>query len=74
MENAKGLRMGRTNVVLDGQLVEDCKKLTGIATQRGLIEYALKEVRRRGRQRRLLELQGAVTWEGDLAAGRKVRT
>jgi Arc/MetJ family transcription regulator len=66
--------MGRTNVVLDDELVEECKKLTGIATRRSLIEYALNEVRRRGRQRRLLELQGTVKWEGDLETARKART
>jgi Arc/MetJ family transcription regulator len=66
--------MGRTNVVLDDKLVEECKKLTGIDTRRSLIEYALREVQRRGRQRRLLELQGNVKWEGDLDAWRKTRT
>ena len=65
--------MGRTNVVLDEKLVEECRKLTGIKTRRALIDYALKEVLRRGRQKRLLELQGAVDWEGDLAAWREGR-
>ncbi|MFQ5740371.1 MAG: type II toxin-antitoxin system VapB family antitoxin, partial [Acidobacteriota bacterium] len=29
--------MGRTNVVLDDELVEECQKLTGIKTRRALI-------------------------------------
>jgi len=65
--------MGRTNVVLDDKLVEECQKLTGIETRRALIDYALHEVRRRGRQRRLLELKGSVKWEGDLTAWREAR-
>ena len=65
--------MGRTNVVLDDELVEKCRKLTGIETRRSLIDYALHEVLRHGRQRRLLELKGSVKWEGDLAAWRKAR-
>jgi len=65
--------MTRTNVVLDDALVEECQKLTGIETRRALIDYALHEVRRRGRQKRLLELKGAVKWEGDLAAWREER-
>ncbi len=65
--------MGRTNVVLDDALVKECQELTGIRTQRALIDYALREVRRRGRQKRLLELKGAVEWEGDLAEWRKAR-
>jgi Arc/MetJ family transcription regulator len=65
--------MGRTNVVLDDKLIDECQKLTGIETRRALIDYALHEVRRRGRQRRLLELKGAVKWEGDLASWREAR-
>ena len=65
--------MGRTNVVLDDELVEKCRKLTGIKTRRALIDFALREVLRHGRQRRLLELMGAVEWEGDLTEWRKQR-
>ena len=65
--------MGRTNVVLDDELVEKCQKITGIATRRALIDYALREVLRHGRQRRLLELMGAVEWEGGLSEWRKLR-
>ena len=66
--------VGRTNVVLDDELVEECQKLTGIKTRRALIEYALRQVLRHRRQRRLLELKGAVNWEGDLDAWRKGRS
>ncbi len=59
--------------MLDDKLVEECQKLTGIETRRALIDYALHEVRRRGRQRRLLELKGSVKWEGDLTAWREAR-
>jgi Arc/MetJ family transcription regulator len=46
--------MGRTNVVIDDEVVKECQKLTGIRIRRALIDYALHEVRRRGRQKRLL--------------------
>jgi Arc/MetJ family transcription regulator len=65
--------MGRTNVVLDDELVEKCQKLTGITTRRALIDYALQELLRRKRQRRLLELMGSIKWEGDLDSWRKAR-
>lgn len=65
--------MGRTNVVIDDKLIHECQQLTGIMTKRELIDYALHEVRRRGRQKRLLELKGTVEWEGDLAEWRKAR-
>jgi Arc/MetJ family transcription regulator len=65
--------MGRTNVVLDDELVRECQKLTGIQTRRALIDYALHEVRRRGRQKQLLKLKGSVKWEGDLPEWREAR-
>jgi Arc/MetJ family transcription regulator len=65
--------MARTNVVLDDELVDQCLKITGIKTRRGLIDYALQELLRRKNQKKLLELKGRVDWQGDLAAWRKGR-
>jgi len=65
--------MKRTNVVLDDELIKECQKLTGIRTQRALIDFALHEVSRRGRQKRLLKLKGSVKWEGNLSQWRKAR-
>jgi Arc/MetJ family transcription regulator len=66
--------MGRTNVVIDDDLVTECQKLTGIKTRRALIDYALHEVRRRGRQKLLLKLKGSVKWEGNLSKWREARS
>jgi Arc/MetJ family transcription regulator len=65
--------MGRTNVVLDEALVEQCQKVTGIKTRRSLIDFALHEVLRHRNQRRLLKLKGAIKWEGDLNEWRQGR-
>jgi len=65
--------MGRTNVVLDDQLIAKCKKETGIRTIRALIEHALRELLRHKRQRKVMELKGTVRWEGDLDTWRKGR-
>lgn len=65
--------MKRTNVLLDDELIKECQDLTGIKTQRALIDFALHELRRRGRQKRLLKLKGSVKWNGDLAEWRKGR-
>lgn len=65
--------MGRTNVVLDDELVEKCLKTTGIKTRRALIDHALHELLRRERLKRILELRGKVVWEGDLKSWRKAR-
>jgi Arc/MetJ family transcription regulator len=66
--------MGRTNVVLDDDLVARCRKETGIQTVRALIDHALRELLRHRRQRKVLELKGAVRWEGDLDAWRRGRS
>ena len=66
--------MRRTNVVLDDDLVAMCRKETGIRTIRALVDHALRELLRHRRQRKVLELKGAVQWEGDLDAWRTGRT
>ena len=65
--------MTRTNVVLDDALVEQCQRLTGIRTRRAVIDHALKELLRRGDQRKALELKGKIDWQGDLHAWRSAR-
>jgi Arc/MetJ family transcription regulator len=65
--------MKRTNVVLDERVVKDCKRLTGIQTTRGVVDHALRELRRIRRQRRILGLEGKVNWRGDLARLRRGR-
>jgi len=67
--------MKRTNIVLDEGLIDRARKLTGIRTQREIVDHALRELVRRRELKRLLELEGAVEWEGDLAemrAGREL--
>jgi|TARA_B100000315_G_C14418135_1_gene514231 Arc/MetJ family transcription regulator len=56
----------RTNVVLDEELVNSCKKATGIKTKKELINHALQELLRHKSQKRILELKGKINWEGDL--------
>jgi Arc/MetJ family transcription regulator len=65
--------MSRTNVVLDDKLVAKCQRATGIKTCRAVIHHALEELLRQDRQKKVLELKGAIRWEGDLAAWRKKR-
>jgi len=65
--------MGRTNIVLDDALVARCQRVTGIQTRRALVDHALHELLRREKQKKVLELKGAVRWEGDLDQWRKAR-
>lgn len=66
--------MKRTNIEIDEQLVDEGLKATGLASMKALVDRALRELVRRERQKRLLQLRGKVTWEGDLAALRRTRT
>jgi Arc/MetJ family transcription regulator len=61
----------RTNIVLDNELVNNCIKATGIKTKKSLIDHALKELLRHKKQKKILELKGNITWEGNLDEMRK---
>ena len=67
------INMARTNVVLDDTLVSKCQKATGIKTRRALIDYALQELLRHDRQKKILELKGSIEWKGNVAAWREAR-
>ena len=64
--------MKRTNIVIDESLVNAALKATEIKTRRELVDYALRELLRRESQKKILELKGKVTWQGDIKAMRKV--
>ena len=61
----------RTIIVLDNELVSNCIKVTGIKTKKSLIDHALKELLRHKKQKKVLELKGEITWEGNLDEMRK---
>jgi Arc/MetJ family transcription regulator len=63
----------RTNIVLDDDLVERAKQLTGIKTKRELIHEALRILIRLREQAGVRALRGNLHWEGDLASLRESR-
>ena len=63
----------RTNIVLDENLVEQAKKLTGIQTKRAVVHEALKTLVRLYEQKEVKKLRGKLTWEGDLDEQRRTR-
>ncbi|MEQ1605742.1 MAG: type II toxin-antitoxin system VapB family antitoxin [Pyrinomonadaceae bacterium] len=56
----------RTNIEIDDKLMRDTLKITGLKTKREVVELALKELLRLGRQTDLRKLRGKFHWEGDL--------
>jgi hypothetical protein len=65
--------MKRTNLVLDGRLLEEATALSGERTYARTVERALREFVQRARARKILDLAGSGLWEGDLAVVRADR-
>jgi Arc/MetJ family transcription regulator len=57
--------MGRTNVVIDEELVRRVMRLYRLATKRAAIDFALRAVAGSADRRAMLDLRGAG-WSGDL--------
>ena len=65
--------MKRTNLVLDGSLLEEAQRLSGEPTLSRTVERALGDFVRRAKARRILELAGSGGWEGRLSVVREDR-
>jgi hypothetical protein len=65
--------MRRTNLVLNGELLEEATRLSGERTYSRTVERALEDFVRRAKARRILDLAGSGLWEGDLAVVREDR-
>ena len=65
--------MKRTNLVLNGDLLEEATRLSGERTYSRTVERALEDFVRRAKARRILELAGSGLWNGDLSAVREDR-
>ncbi len=58
--------MSRTNIELDDKILKEAIKLTHLKTKKEAVNYALEELVKRLRRKRMLELEGKVKWEGNL--------
>lgn len=61
----------RTNVVIDDSLMRKALKSGGFRTKRSAIEAGLRLLVQLNCQKRLQNLRGKITWEGDLEAMRE---
>jgi Arc/MetJ family transcription regulator len=66
--------MKRTNLVLDGNLLEETLRLSGERTYSRAVERAMEDFVRRAKASRILDLAGSGLWEGDLAEMREDRS
>jgi len=65
--------MSRTNIELNDRLVKEAIKLTHIRTKKEIVNYAIEELVKKFRRKKILELEGKVRWEGNLDEMRKTR-
>lgn len=63
----------RTNVVLDDELIEKARRLTGLRTKKAVVEEGLRTLIRLREQEKVRDLLGKLHWEGDLEAQREGR-
>ena len=66
--------MGRTNIELDDQLMEQAMRLTGARTKREVVDIALKRLVEKGSLYHAIRaLRGKAAWEGDISSWRSGR-
>jgi Arc/MetJ family transcription regulator len=65
--------MKRTNLVLDGDLLEEATRISGEKTYSAAVARALTDFVRRAKARQILELRGSGAWAGDLGEMRRDR-
>jgi len=58
---------------IDSDLLTSVKKMTGVDNNTQVINFALRELFRQAQQKRILELEGKIEWEGDLVLMRQGR-
>lgn len=63
--------MKRTNLVLDGDLLDEATRVLGVKTYSATVNLALKEVLRIKKVQSLGHFFGRVRWEGDLSEMRQ---
>jgi Arc/MetJ family transcription regulator len=63
----------RTNIILDDDIVEEAKELTSFKTKREVIDFALRELIKQLRRKKLLTMRHKGMWQGDLSKWRKRR-
>jgi Arc/MetJ family transcription regulator len=66
--------MKRTNLVLDEHLLEEAVRVAGTKTYSAAVDVALRDLVRRAKARRILDLAGSGLWEGSLTRMREDRS
>jgi Arc/MetJ family transcription regulator len=63
----------RTNIILDDDLIQRARQLTGIKTKREVVQEALRVLIQLREQTDVRKLRGKLHWEGNLGEQRIAR-
>jgi len=63
----------RTNIILDDDLIQRARQLTGIKTKREVVQEALRILIQMREQTNVRKLRGKLHWEGNLDEQRITR-
>jgi Arc/MetJ family transcription regulator len=63
----------RTNIILDADLIKEAQELTALKTKKDVVDFALQELVKHYRRRKLLSLRRQGLWEGNLEEMRRER-
>ncbi|MEJ5228161.1 type II toxin-antitoxin system VapB family antitoxin [Thermodesulfovibrio sp.] len=63
--------MRRTNIELDEQILKEAMELTKMKTKKDVVNFAISELVKKLKRKKILELEGKVQWEGNLEEMRK---
>jgi Arc/MetJ family transcription regulator len=63
----------RTNIILDDDLIQRARQLTGIKTKREVVQEALRILIQLREQTDVRKLRGKLHWEGNLDEQRTTR-
>ena len=67
--------MGRTNIAIDDDLIEEAMRLTGARSKREAVEIALRRlVDKASLHRAIRSLRGRLDWQGDVDSWRRRRS
>jgi Arc/MetJ family transcription regulator len=67
------VRMSRTNIEIDEDLIRKARKLTRLKTKRQIVDRALELLVRSESRKGILHYYGTGIWKGDLKASRRDR-
>jgi Arc/MetJ family transcription regulator len=60
----------RINIVIDGKLIADAMRVTGLKSKKEAVELGLRTLLRLSQQEEIRRFRGKLDWQGDLNARR----